>query len=147
MHCRHQHYLHTQLWDGGWRRLHPVMSRNGRQRCGDCPGILQYHQLNSGMLRLIAYVVLLTTVVKRNNKGVDWQFVSKYHGVRTLSRPQVKHCVSAFPCKRDNWKTQAQTGRLVVDYAAVSNNRCVSDQLGRFGRQRIHVRVTGDKTQ
>ena len=25
----------------------------------------------SGMLRLIAYVVLLTTVVKRNNKGVD----------------------------------------------------------------------------
>ena len=30
----------------------------------------------SGMLRLIAHVFLLTTVIKRNNKGVDWQFVS-----------------------------------------------------------------------
>ena len=34
-----------------------------------------------------------------------------------------------------------------VDYAALSNNRRVSDQLGTFGRRRIHVHVTGDKTQ
>ena len=34
-----------------------------------------------------------------------------------------------------------------MDYAALSNNRCVSDQLGTFGRRRIHAHVTGDKTQ
>ena len=28
-----------------------------------------------------------------------------------------------------------------MDYAALSNNRCVSDQLGTFGRRRIHVHV------
>ena len=32
-----------------------------------------------------------------------------------------------------------------VDYAALSNNRCVSDQLGTFGRRRIHVHVTVTK--
>ena len=45
IHCSHRHCLHTQLWDGGWRRLHPVTSRNGRQRCGGCQGISQYQQL------------------------------------------------------------------------------------------------------
>ena len=64
-----------------------------------------------------------------------------------LSRPQVEPCVPAFPRKCGNWKTQAHTGRLFVDYAALSNNRCVSDQLGTFGRRCIHVHVTGDKTQ
>ena len=33
-----------------------------------------------------------------------------------------------------------------MDYAALSNNRRVSDQLGALGRWRIHVHVTGDKT-
>ena len=28
-----------------------------------------------------------------------------------------------------------------MDYAALSNNRCVSDQLGTFGRRRIHVHM------
>ena len=45
IHCCHRHCLHTQLWDGGWRRLHPVMSRNGRQRYSSCPAISQYQQL------------------------------------------------------------------------------------------------------
>ena len=31
------------------------------------------------------------------------------------------------------WKTQAHTGRLFVDYAALSNNRCVYDQLREKG--------------
>ena len=65
----------------------------------------------------------------------------------SLTRPQVEPCVPAFPRKRGNWKTLAHTGRLYVDYAALSNNRRVSDQLGTFGRRRIHVHVTGDKTQ
>ncbi len=65
----------------------------------------------------------------------------------SLSRPPAEPCVPAFPRKRRNWKTQAYTGRLVVDYAALSNNRCVSDQLGTFGRRRIHANVTDDKTQ
>ncbi len=62
-----------------------------------------------------------------------------------LSRPQVEPYVLAFRRKRGNWKTQAHTGRLSVDYAALSNNRCVSDQLGTFGRQRIHVHLPATK--
>ena len=65
----------------------------------------------------------------------------------TVRQPQVEACVPAFLRKRGNWKTPAYTGRLFVDYAALSNNRSGSDQLGTFGRQRIHVHVTGDKTQ
>ena len=53
----------------------------------------------------------------------------------------------AFLRNRGNWKTQAHTGRIVVDYAANSNNLRVPDQLGALGRQRIHVHVTGDWTQ
>ena len=34
-----------------------------------------------------------------------------------------------------------------MDYAALSNNRCISDQLGALGRKRIHAHVTGDRTQ
>ena len=34
-----------------------------------------------------------------------------------------------------------------MDYAAHSKNIRVSEQLGTLGRQRIHVHVTGDKTQ
>ena len=64
-----------------------------------------------------------------------------------LSRPQVDACVLAFLRNRDNWNTQAHTGRIVVDYAAHSKNIRVSEQLGMLERQRIHVHVTGDKTQ
>ena len=64
-----------------------------------------------------------------------------------LSRPQVDACVLAFLRNRGNWNTQAHTGRIVVDYAAHSKNIRVSEQLGTLGRQRIHVHVTGDKTQ
>ena len=39
------------------------------------------------------------------------------------------------------WKTQAHAGRLFVDYAALSNNRCLSDQLRAFGLKRIHFHV------
>ena len=52
-----------------------------------------------------------------------------------------------FLRNRGNWKTQAHTGRIIVDYAAHSKNLRVSDQLGPLDRQRIHVRVTGDWTQ
>ena len=40
-------------------------------------------------------------------------------------------CASAYT--RGNWKTQAHIARLFVDYAALSNYRFVSDQLGAFG--------------
>ena len=33
---------------------------------------------------------------------------------------------------------QAHTRRLFVDYAALSNNQCVSEQLVALGRKRIH---------
>ena len=46
-----------------------------------------------------------------------------------------------------HWKTQADTGRLVVDFETLSNNLRVSDQLRALGHKRIHVHVTGDKTQ
>ena len=59
----------------------------------------------------------------------------------------VDACVLSFLCNRGNWKTQAHTGRLGVDYAAHSTNLRVSYQLGALGRQRIHVHVTGDWTQ
>ena len=45
----------------------------------------------SGMLRVIAHVFLLTTVIKRNNKGRVWIDnlyhikPAKYHGVGTLT--------------------------------------------------------------
>ena len=64
-----------------------------------------------------------------------------------LSRPWVDACVLAFLRNRGNWKTQSHTGRIVVYYAAHSNNLRVSDQLGALGRNRIHVHVTGDWTQ
>ena len=50
----------------------------------------------------------------------------------------------AFLRNRGNWKTQAHTGRLLVDYAALSNNRRVADQLGALGRKRIDFHVTED---
>ena len=53
----------------------------------------------------------------------------------------------AFLRNRGNWKTQAHTGRIVVDYAAHSKNLRVSNQLGALGRQRIHFHVTGDWMQ
>ena len=53
----------------------------------------------------------------------------------------------AFLRNHGNWNTQAYTGRIVVDYAAHSKNIRVSEQLGTLGHQRIHVHVTGDKTQ
>ena len=49
---------------------------------------------------------------------------------------QVEACVPAFLRNRGNGKTQAHIGRL-VDYAALSNNRRVSDQIGALGRQRM----------
>ena len=44
-------------------------------------------------------------------------------------------CIPALP---SSWKMQAHSDRLFEDYAAVSNKRCVSDQLGR---KRIHFHV------
>ena len=56
-------------------------------------------------------------------------------------------CVPAFLHNRGNWKMQAHTGQLLVDYAALSTNRRASDQLGALGRKRIRGHVTGDWTQ
>ena len=53
----------------------------------------------------------------------------------------------AFLRNRGNWNTQAHTGRSFVDYAAHSKNIRVSEQLGTFGRHRIHAHVTGNWTQ
>ena len=58
--------------------------------------------------------------------------------VYTKGRTRVAPAFPRFRATRSNWKTQAHTGRLFVDYAALSNNRGVSDQLGAFGRKRIH---------
>ena len=87
-------------------------------------------------------------------KGVTkWGFIyvkrakAKTVSHRTLSRPYVDACVLAFLRNCGNWNTQAHTGRIVVDYATHSKNLRVSDQLEAIGRQRIHVHVTGDKTQ
>ena len=66
----------------------------------------------------------------------------------TINRPKAGHrSTLAFLRNRGNWKTQAHTGRIVVDYAAHSKNIRVSEQLGALGRQRIHIHVTGDWTQ
>ena len=54
-----------------------------------------------------------------------------------LSRPQVDLAFLRFRVTCCNGKTQAHTGRIFVDYAVLSNNCCVSDQLGALGRKRI----------
>ena len=74
-------------------------------------------------------------------------FLSYGYHLCVLSRPQVDLAFQRICVNRRNWKTQAYTGRLVVDYAALSNNLRVSDQLGALGRQRFHVHVTGDWMQ
>ena len=55
--------------------------------------------------------------------------------------------VATFTQKRKDASFDLWPPFFCVDYAALSNNRCVSDQLGTFGRRRIHVHVNGDKTQ
>ena len=74
----------------------------------------------------------------------------QHYKKHTQSAPKADHRSTLASLRlrnRGNWKTQAHTGRLVVDYVAHSKNIRVSDQLGALGRQRIHVHVTGDWTQ
>ena len=58
-----------------------------------------------------------------------------------IKQAQVDLAFLRFRVSRGNWKTQAHTGRLFVDYAALSNNRCVPGQLGTLERKRKHFHV------
>ena len=52
-------------------------------------------------------------------------------------KPATGHpCVPALP-SNSRRLGDASTGRLFVDYAALSNNRRISDQLRALGRKRI----------